>query len=84
MYKNHRGSNKSAKVEIFSEQIFVQKAKDIVFAEPTLTSLINKSLFKEWVKDSNTLNDWSDTFAAAENSTFMEEIKKNTFEQTKK
>ena len=72
-YKNiHHGSGKGGKVPITSEQMFFQKSKYVVLMEPTQTSLIDKSLLNDWLRDSKTLNEWLDIFPAAEKATFME------------
>ena len=60
--KNHR---QKRCLPVAEGQLFIAKAKDVVFAEPTLNGTIDTSVLEEWKTLSLTISQWREKFKIA-------------------
>ena len=57
--KNHCGTDK---LQLSSQQLFVTKSKDVVFAEPTLPIKLEGKTLAEWIPILCSLTQWREKF----------------------
>ena len=54
-----------------------------MFTEPTTKALVDPKLLDQQKNESESLNDWVETFLLAEGANFSEEVKQVMFEEKK-
>ena len=66
-YNFKKSNQKSQQITVVPRQLFLQKSKDEVFAEPLLDLMVDDVLLTKWKFESLQLDQWRENFQCARN-----------------